>query len=68
HSRYIKPKGNETTFGIHHYAGKVVYDAHGFLEKNRDNLSINLIECMKKSGMELIKHLFILTDEINHSS
>ncbi|CAF4006688.1 unnamed protein product [Adineta steineri] len=68
HSRYIKPKGNETTFGIHHYAGKVVYDAHGFLEKNRDNLSINLIECMKKSGMELIKHLFVITDEINHSS
>lgn len=23
HTRYIKPRGNETAFGIHHYAGKV---------------------------------------------
>ncbi|CAF4599744.1 unnamed protein product, partial [Rotaria sp. Silwood2] len=68
HSRYIKPRGNETAFGIHHYAGKVVYDARGFLEKNRDNLSANLIECMGKSGIELISHLFTITDGMNHSS
>ncbi|CAF0847463.1 unnamed protein product [Didymodactylos carnosus] len=58
HKRYIRPRGNETAFGIHHYAGKVVYDARGFLEKNRDNLSANLIECMEKSGIELISDLF----------
>jgi myosin-3 len=23
HPRYIRPRGNETAFGIHHYAGKV---------------------------------------------
>ncbi|CAF3672927.1 unnamed protein product [Rotaria sp. Silwood1] len=68
HPRYIKPRGNETAFGIHHYAGKVVYDARGFLEKNRDNLSANLIECMEKSGIELISHLFTMTDTINHST
>ncbi|CAF5120357.1 unnamed protein product, partial [Rotaria sp. Silwood1] len=46
----------------------VVYDARGFLEKNRDNLSANLIECMEKSGIELISHLFTMTDTINHST
>ena len=34
---------------------QVVYNARGFLEKNRDNLSTNLIECMEKST---ISHLF----------
>ncbi|CAF3520186.1 unnamed protein product [Adineta steineri] len=63
HPRYIKPRGNETAFGIHHYAGKVVYDARGFLEKNRDNLSANLIECMEKSGIELISYLFTVNDD-----
>lgn len=37
---------------------KVVYDARGFLEKNRDNLSANLIECMKGSSIELVAELF----------
>ena len=41
---------------------QVIYDAHGFLEKNRDNLSANLIECMKKSGIELISQLFTVSD------
>lgn len=44
---------------------QVVYDAQGFLEKNRDNLSANLIECMEKSGIELISYLFNLTEETN---
>ena len=42
---------------------KVVYDARGFLEKNRDNLSANIVECMEKSGIELISHLFTTIDE-----
>ncbi|CAF0736150.1 unnamed protein product [Rotaria sordida] len=63
HPRYIRPRGNETAFGIHHYAGKVVYDARGFLEKNRDNLSANLMECMEKSGIELIGYLFTISDD-----
>jgi hypothetical protein len=35
-----------------------VYDARGFLEKNRDNLSLNLIECMKNSNIQLVAELF----------
>jgi len=38
------------------------------LEKNRDNLSANLIECMEKSGFELISYLFSLNDETHGTS
>jgi myosin heavy subunit len=58
-NRYIKPRlFNEVSFGINHYAGKVVYNAKGFLEKNRDNLSANLVECMKSSRIDLVVELF----------
>ncbi len=57
-SRYIRPRGNDISFVINHYAGKVVYEARGFLEKNRDNLSSNIVECMKKSKVHRIAELF----------
>lgn len=57
-SRYIRPRGNDISFVINHYAGKVVYDAHGFLEKNRDNLSSNLIQCMRNSSIDRVADLF----------
>uniref|UniRef100_A0A8C8CN71 Osteoclast-stimulating factor 1 n=1 Tax=Oncorhynchus tshawytscha TaxID=74940 RepID=A0A8C8CN71_ONCTS len=36
-------------FIIHHYAGKVSYDAEGFCERNRDVLFSDLIELMQSS-------------------
>uniref|UniRef100_A0A672GS57 Osteoclast-stimulating factor 1 n=1 Tax=Salarias fasciatus TaxID=181472 RepID=A0A672GS57_SALFA len=36
-------------FIIHHYAGKVSYDADGFCERNRDVLFTDLIELMQSS-------------------
>ena len=36
-------------FGIHHYAGRVVYDANGFVTKNMDTLPTDLQECATKS-------------------
>uniref|UniRef100_A0A4W5PKU8 Osteoclast-stimulating factor 1 n=1 Tax=Hucho hucho TaxID=62062 RepID=A0A4W5PKU8_9TELE len=38
-------------FIIHHYAGKVSYDAEGFCERNRDVLFSDLIELMQSSEM-----------------
>uniref|UniRef100_A0A4W6E9Y6 Osteoclast-stimulating factor 1 n=1 Tax=Lates calcarifer TaxID=8187 RepID=A0A4W6E9Y6_LATCA len=38
-------------FIIHHYAGKVSYDAEGFCERNRDVLFTDLIELMQSSQM-----------------
>uniref|UniRef100_A0AAX7TBR3 Osteoclast-stimulating factor 1 n=1 Tax=Astatotilapia calliptera TaxID=8154 RepID=A0AAX7TBR3_ASTCA len=41
-------------FIIHHYAGKVSYDAEGFCERNRDVLFTDLIELMQSSEILII--------------
>ncbi|XP_019936002.2 unconventional myosin-VIIa [Paralichthys olivaceus] len=56
---YIPPKNNyETQFGIQHFAGVVFYDSKGFLEKNRDTLSSDLIQLVETSTNTLFKQLF----------
>uniref|UniRef100_A0A8C5A1C9 Myosin IEa n=1 Tax=Gadus morhua TaxID=8049 RepID=A0A8C5A1C9_GADMO len=45
-------------FIIHHYAGKVSYDAEGFCERNRDVLFSDLIELMQSSEISFIRGLF----------
>uniref|UniRef100_A0A8C1XPS3 Osteoclast-stimulating factor 1 n=1 Tax=Cyprinus carpio TaxID=7962 RepID=A0A8C1XPS3_CYPCA len=45
-------------FIIHHYAGKVSYDAEGFCERNRDVLFTDLIELMQSSEIPFIRALF----------
>ncbi|XP_063045801.1 unconventional myosin-Ie [Engraulis encrasicolus] len=45
-------------FIIHHYAGKVSYDAEGFCERNRDVLFTDLIELMQSSDISFIRALF----------
>ena len=45
---YIMPKvGPDKNFGVHHYAGDVVYAVESFVEKNKDALSKNprLTQC-----------------------
>ncbi|XP_063748289.1 unconventional myosin-VIIa [Eleginops maclovinus] len=56
---YIPPKNNyETQFGIKHFAGEVFYDSKGFLEKNRDTLSSDLIQLVETSSNKLLKLAF----------
>ncbi|XP_041913733.1 unconventional myosin-VIIb isoform X1 [Alosa sapidissima] len=56
---YISPKNNhDTKFGIQHFAGVVFYDSKGFLEKNRDALSPDLIQLVEKSSNKLLKQIF----------
>ncbi|XP_057696428.1 unconventional myosin-VIIb isoform X2 [Corythoichthys intestinalis] len=58
-SIYISPKNNyETQFGISHFAGIVHYDSKGFLEKNRDALSPDLIQLVETSSNKLLKLVF----------
>uniref|UniRef100_A0A667ZSS2 Si:ch73-194h10.2 n=1 Tax=Myripristis murdjan TaxID=586833 RepID=A0A667ZSS2_9TELE len=56
---YLPPKNNyETHFGIQHFAGVVFYDSKGFLEKNRDALSPDLIQLVQTSSSSLLKQTF----------
>ncbi|MEQ2283274.1 hypothetical protein AMECASPLE_009487, partial [Ameca splendens] len=56
---YMPPKNNyETEFGIQHFAGVVYYDSKGFLEKNRDTLSLDLIQLVETSTNKLLKQTF----------
>jgi len=41
-------------FGIHHYAGKVVYHADGFLQTNQDTISPDLLTIAKQSTNDII--------------
>ena len=42
------------SFGIHHYAGKVMYSAEFFVERNQDTLPTDLEEVMLKSSNFII--------------
>ncbi|XP_045154975.1 myosin-IIIb isoform X1 [Echinops telfairi] len=58
-SKYLwRPKGVELSFGIQHYAGKVLYDASGFLEKNRDTLPADVVVVLRTSENQLLQQLF----------
>ncbi|XP_069877361.1 myosin-IIIb isoform X6 [Dipodomys merriami] len=55
---FWRPKGVELCFGIQHYAGKVLYDASGVLEKNRDTLPADVVVILRTSENKLLQQLF----------
>lgn len=57
---YLKPKSDiSTSFGMCHFAGVVVYETKGFLEKNRDTFSADLIQLIQMSENRFMQNLFI---------
>ncbi|XP_045469872.1 myosin-VIIa-like [Harmonia axyridis] len=56
---YMKPKSESTpSFGIQHFAGVVIYNVEGFLEKNRDTFSNDLEQLAISSTNDVLKTLF----------
>ncbi|EHB10278.1 Myosin-IIIB, partial [Heterocephalus glaber] len=55
---FWRPKGVGLCFGIQHYAGKVLYDASGVLEKNRDTLPADVVVVLRTSENKLLQQLF----------
>lgn len=54
----MRPKSDAVCFAIHHFAGRVVYQADGFLEKNRNFLPPEVIQLMRQSQYDTIRFLF----------
>lgn len=60
HTNYLQPKSDvNSSFGINHFAGVVFYDTRGFLEKNRDTFSADLIQLIQASSNRFLQSLFI---------
>ncbi|XP_037032331.1 myosin-IIIb-like isoform X7 [Bradysia coprophila] len=55
---YIRPKSDAICFAIHHFAGRVVYHADGFLEKNRNFLPSEVIQLVRQSQFDMIRFMF----------
>ncbi|KAM6985641.1 myosin-IIIb isoform 3-T3 [Aplochiton taeniatus] len=55
---FWRPKRVELCFGIQHYAGKVLYNVNGFLEKNRDTLPADIVVMLRTSENKLLQQLF----------
>lgn len=56
---YSQPKSkSDPTFGVIHFAGTVFYNSKGFLEKNRDTFSNDLLELISTSKNKFLASLF----------
>ncbi|XP_047987945.1 myosin-VIIa isoform X2 [Leguminivora glycinivorella] len=59
HRNYLKPKSDiNTSFGLNHFAGVVFYDTRGFLEKNRDTFSADLLQLIHVSTNKFLQNIF----------
>eukprot|EP00930_Biecheleria_cincta_P008752 TRINITY_DN1102_c0_g4_i1.p1 TRINITY_DN1102_c0_g4~~TRINITY_DN1102_c0_g4_i1.p1 ORF type:complete len:1698 (-),score=377.82 TRINITY_DN1102_c0_g4_i1:140-5233(-) len=58
HRRFDEIKTKPTWFVIKHFAGPVSYCTDSFLDKNRDQLSNDLIECMGGSANQFVAKVF----------
>ncbi|XP_053612596.1 myosin-IIIb-like isoform X2 [Plodia interpunctella] len=55
---YVRPKSDAVCFAIQHFAGRVVYQAAGFLDKNRNFLPPEVVQLMRQSQYDVIRFLF----------
>ncbi|KAJ6669187.1 hypothetical protein lerEdw1_007996 [Lerista edwardsae] len=69
HSRskiYIPPRSvHDTVFGISHFAGVVYYQSKGFLEKNRDMLSSDIMHLVHSSKNKFLRQIFQVDAAMN---
>eukprot|EP00039_Didymoeca_costata_P001385 m.52055 g.52055 ORF g.52055 m.52055 type:complete len:1903 (+) comp10770_c0_seq2:130-5838(+) len=55
---YVKPRMQGTLFGINHFAGAVMYEITGIVEKNRDTFREDLLDVLVASDDDFIVDLF----------
>uniref|UniRef100_A0A3B4AMQ2 Myosin motor domain-containing protein n=1 Tax=Periophthalmus magnuspinnatus TaxID=409849 RepID=A0A3B4AMQ2_9GOBI len=57
---YIKPKMPTPEFGIKHYAGRVTYQVHKFLDKNYDQVRQDVLDLFIQKDGEVTKHFMVI--------
>lgn len=68
YKHFEKPRFGNNGFLIKHFSDTVEYTAHGFLEKNRDTVSKELVGVLKESAMGFCRKLVNLEEEIMKES
>ncbi|XP_055602318.1 unconventional myosin-Va isoform X2 [Uranotaenia lowii] len=68
HRHFDKPRFGTSAFLIKHFADTVHYESHGFLEKNRDTVSKELVNVLRISDMKLCHKLMNAQDEASSES
>jgi myosin heavy subunit len=58
-SEFIAIKNSPINFGINHHAGRVKYTGTNILDKCKEFLTKNLIECLQKSEDYFVADLFL---------
>eukprot|EP00392_Amoebophrya_sp_AT5.2_P004904 g4913.t1 len=62
HRRFDVIRTRQSWFVVKHFAGPVGYESANFLDKNKDQLSMDVVDLMKGSSNEYVANLF-LTDK-----
>mmetsp|Transcript_93999 Transcript_93999/g.292448 ORF Transcript_93999/g.292448 Transcript_93999/m.292448 type:complete len:687 (+) Transcript_93999:336-2396(+) len=62
HENFGVLRQKQAVFVVRHFAGPVTYTVDGFLEKNRDQLSPDLLQCLKSSERLFVRERFLEHD------
>ena len=57
-AHFAREKSSGDAFVIKHYAGDVMYDSHGFLEKNKDTLQDDAYSLLNTSSFKFLAAMF----------
>ncbi|KDO33424.1 hypothetical protein SPRG_02231 [Saprolegnia parasitica CBS 223.65] len=68
HARFETPRLQSSAFIILHYAGKVLYDTNGFLDKHRDALLPDIKRVLSESSLPLVRTMFPATSTTQDAS
>jgi len=57
---FVPPVGSASTFAIHHYCGKVVYDTYSLLNANADTIADDIVAAFNSKDCKFgfVAHLF----------
>jgi myosin-5 len=60
---FEKPRFGVSAFLVKHFSDTVQYESYGFLEKNRDTVSKELVNVLQQSDVDFCRHLMLLDEK-----